>query len=164
MPLHTFIAQVQAVGRARATAAQVVVIERQRRVRRRIAGIGLGTLFGEVARVAGTAVDAGTGLIHIVAIASRALTAHQAGAVSEHVNGTGYILCVPLVTDIYGPQVTAISEHPLHIRHISGVEGAQVKACQASAFLEHEHHVHHAGRVESVQIKIPQTSAILKHA
>ena len=40
----------QRVGRARAGAAQVVVVERQRRVRRRVADIGLGSASTEGAR------------------------------------------------------------------------------------------------------------------
>ena len=74
---------VQVVGRTRASAALAIVVERQCRVRRRIAGVGLFP-FGEVARVAGTAVDVGVGLIRVVAIVGRALATNQIVAVIEH--------------------------------------------------------------------------------
>ena len=63
IPAGIVVAHVQVVGRARAGAALVVVVECQRRVRRRVAGISLLRLLGKVARVARAAVDMGVGLI-----------------------------------------------------------------------------------------------------
>ena len=76
VPIGPIVTRVQVIGRSRAAAAQFVVVERQRRVRRRVAGIGLFPL-GEVARVARAAVDVGIGLVNMVGIIGRALAAHQ---------------------------------------------------------------------------------------
>ena len=77
-------ARVQVVGRARAGSALVVVVERQRLVRRRVAGIGL-SFSGEVTRVARAAVDVGVGLVNVAGIIGSAHAAHQARAVLEHI-------------------------------------------------------------------------------
>ena len=79
-------ARVQVVGPARAAAALAVVVERQRRVRRRVAGIGF-FKSAEVARVARAAVEVGIGLVHMAGIVSRALVARQLGAIIEHIGG-----------------------------------------------------------------------------
>ena len=84
VPNRIVFTRVQVVGRARATAALGVVIERQCRVRRCVASIGLGTRGSEVAWVARAAVQVGVGRIHIIFIISRALATNQAGTVAEH--------------------------------------------------------------------------------
>ena len=47
MPTREVIIRVQVVGRACAGASQIVIVERQRRVRRCVAGIGLGSAGAE---------------------------------------------------------------------------------------------------------------------
>ena len=64
VPTGIAAVRVQIVGRARAAIALVVVVERQRLVRRRVAGIGSWRMnVGEVARVARAAVDVGVGRV-----------------------------------------------------------------------------------------------------
>ena len=113
LPTGIVVARVQVVGRARAGAALVVVVERQRRVRGRVAGVSLGhsALVGEVARVAESAVDVGIGLVNMVDIIVRALASHQAGAVPEHLSGILHDRCGPTLARIDGRQVAAVSEH-----------------------------------------------------
>ena len=67
-PIRLIVSIVQVVGSARAAKAQPIVVEGQRRVRRRVARIGFRLIGipGEVTRVIGAAVDVGVGLVHRV--------------------------------------------------------------------------------------------------
>ena len=109
-------------------------------------------LGGEVARVAGAAVDVGVGLVHMVGIIGRALTAHQVGTVLEHICGTGNGIRTPTTSGIDGCQVAATIEHVFHISHLGRVKTTQVKARQACAKVEHAIHTSHLGRVEVAYI------------
>ena len=131
LPMWSIVFRVQVVGRARATTAQVVVVERERRVIWRVAGVGLGASSSEIAWVARSAVDVGIGLISVVFIIDSALAAHQSDVDIEHTLGGRHGSRAPVLTHIDGLQFGAVSEHALHIGHIGGVETAHVKACQA---------------------------------
>ena len=113
LPTGIVGARVQVVGRARAAAALVVVVERERRVRRRVVGIGLG-FSGEVARVAGSAVDAGIVDTNMAAVEGRALAAHQRGATGEHACGCFHGSRAPATARINGTKVTATHKHASH--------------------------------------------------
>ena len=106
-------------------------------------------LRGEVARVAGAAVDVGIGLVNMVGIVGRALAAHQAGAVSEHTDRTGHGSRAPTATHIDGPQIGAAKEHVIHNVHIGRVEIPYVKACKTAAGTEHPVHI---GQFTGVQV------------
>ena len=141
MPARQILFRVQVVGRARAGAALAIVIERQRRVIRRVAGIG--HRAGEVARVARAAVDVGIGLVRVVGIVGRALAAHQAGAVLEHAVRRSHSRCAPPAADINGRQHVTAREHASHVSHLGRVEAAQVNGCQLCTFTKHPSHISH---------------------
>ena len=108
-------------------------------------------LRGEVARVAGAAVDVGVGLVPRVGVAiGSALAAHQAGAAVEHICRVRHGRSAPAIAHIDGPQIAAVSEHTLHVCHIRGVETAQIKVCQAAAAPEHAYHMGYSTCVQIV--------------
>ena len=124
-------ARVQDVGRARAAAALAVVVERQRRVRRRENSIGF--FIGKVARIACAAVEVGVGGIDMIGIIGRALAAHQTGAVKEHISRVRHGSSAPTTAHTDVVQIIAVCEHLCHVGHPGRVETAQVKACQFPA-------------------------------
>ena len=155
VPSGNIAALVQVKGCTRATAALVIVVERQRRVLLRKAGIGLG-LLGEVARVAGPAVDMGVSLIDVVGIVSRTHAAHQFGAAIEHIprrGRRGQCLRTPTVTGIDGRQGTAILEYTTHVSHVRGVEIAHVKTRHIAAATKHVSHVSNCCGVEVFHVR-----------
>ena len=133
------VSLVQVVSRASAAAAIDVVVERHCRVLRRVHYIGLRS--GQVAGVAGAAVDAGIGLVHVVAIVGRSLAAHDAVASKEHLIRQSNAINAPVTVHKDGRQIVTATEHLSRVGHISGVETAQVKARQAFAANEHSCHI-----------------------
>ena len=156
-------ARVQVVGRARASAALGVVVERQRGVLGRVHCVGLGTRSSEVTRVARATVDVGIGLVHMIGIINSAHAAHQTGAIGKHRNGTCHCCRAPALTHIDGSQIAAGIEHVTRIGHHRGVETAQVKTRQTRAVSEHASHIGHLGCVETAQVKSRQTCAVIEH-
>ena len=122
-----------------------------------------GILRGEVARVAGAAIDVGVFGISVAGIVGRALTAHQSGAVLEHIARGIQSIVAPTVTGIDGGKMTATIEHQTHAAHKSGVEATQVKTRQTSAVLEHAPYVLHFCCVETAQVKTRQAATFLEH-
>ena len=120
-------------------------------------------LRGEVARVAGAAIDVGVFGISVAGIVGRALTAHQSGAVLEHIARGIQSIVAPTVTGIDGGKMTATIEHQTHAAHKSGVEATQVKTRQTSAVLEHAPYVLHFCCVETAQVKTRQAATFLEH-
>ena len=165
LPTGIVGARVQVVGRACAAAALGVVVERERRVRRRVAGIGL-SRNGEVARVARAAVDAGLETVHMGGIIGRALAAPDLGTIQEHFIGieVGHGGCAPTAAGIDCYQLAAAREHVPHESYLRSVETAQVKTCQSAATSEHITHVSHIGRLPVAHIETLQGPAGVEHA
>ena len=165
IPIGVVSSRVQVVDRARAGAAQVVVVERQRLILSREHYISLGCIgIGQVAGVVGTAVDVGIGGSHVVGIVGRALTANEAAAVHEHqivfAQGCG----APTITHIDGHQTGTSIEHLEHVGHIGGVETVQVQTRYFCTGIEHSCHIFHLIGVEVAHINARQFAAVTEHA
>ena len=118
VPTGIAFPRVQVVGCARASAAIGVIVERQRRVLGRIACVCLGTHSSEIARVAGAAIDVGIGLVNVAGIIGRALAAHQAGGIIEHLCRVHHGLHAPVLASIDSTQIGAAIEHVHHNVHL----------------------------------------------